>query len=564
MRVKICLLLIVKNEAHIIRECLETVYPYISYWVISDTGSTDDTPKIITDFFKEKAIPGELHHDEWKRFDYNRTLNFEHCERGPASKYANYMWVIDADDKPVGNFVIPDKFTADEGLLKYKSGNLEYFRPQLFKIGLDWEYICIVHELAFSRKKLKTHRETINGDYFIDSRRLGDRSLNPLKYYKDGMLILQDYNKLSEERKLLVKGKDDKRINRIELILSRYRFYMGQSFRDFGDAEYSEKWYNERAKNTSSQYDEECYQSRLECAHFEKRRNEEKRRKGEEVDDKEMETLYMKAFNAFPFVLEPYHFLVEYFNRHKVFDKAYFYATKGQEVNIIESSNLFTLKSVYDYAFYKECAYAALNVGKLHESFNIIESCLARKTVPNAEIVFMENIRNANLKQELVDSMKTFPGGLISKITLQKCKPVVFITNFINFEITTTCINSFIKCCTDYHLIAEWIVYGDAPQPLFQKMYPFIKYMVTEGIDILNVSQQKYILYCPSNFMWLYKYPYITKSMQCGSDAIYLNGAHGELSMGFDKPVFCKSTVTEDTIPTCNQFMCGVFTQENP
>lgn len=58
--------MIVKNETHIIRECLESVAPYIDYWVISDTGSTDGTQELITKFFEEKGIPGELHQDEWR------------------------------------------------------------------------------------------------------------------------------------------------------------------------------------------------------------------------------------------------------------------------------------------------------------------------------------------------------------------------------------------------------------------------------------------------------------------------------------------------------------------
>ena len=47
MKKTISLCMIVKNESHIIHECLESVYKHIDYWVISDTGSTDNTQKII-------------------------------------------------------------------------------------------------------------------------------------------------------------------------------------------------------------------------------------------------------------------------------------------------------------------------------------------------------------------------------------------------------------------------------------------------------------------------------------------------------------------------------------
>ena len=52
----ICLNMIVKNESHIIKNTLEKLCNKIkfSYWVICDTGSTDETIEIITEFFKTK------------------------------------------------------------------------------------------------------------------------------------------------------------------------------------------------------------------------------------------------------------------------------------------------------------------------------------------------------------------------------------------------------------------------------------------------------------------------------------------------------------------------------
>ena len=41
MTIKICLTMIVKDEAKIIERCLSSVLDYIDYWIICDTGSTD-------------------------------------------------------------------------------------------------------------------------------------------------------------------------------------------------------------------------------------------------------------------------------------------------------------------------------------------------------------------------------------------------------------------------------------------------------------------------------------------------------------------------------------------
>ena len=78
---KMCLCMIVKNEAHIIKETLNNILKYIDYWVISDTGSTDGTQEIIKEFFEQKKIPGELVENEWKNFGHNRTLALEAAQK---------------------------------------------------------------------------------------------------------------------------------------------------------------------------------------------------------------------------------------------------------------------------------------------------------------------------------------------------------------------------------------------------------------------------------------------------------------------------------------------------
>src|ERR1700757_899707 len=93
----ICLNMIVRNEAHIIRETLESVTPYISSWVIVDTGSDDGTQDLIRDHMARLGIPGELYERPWRDFGHNRTeaLNL-------AQGHGDYIWVMDADDIVVG------------------------------------------------------------------------------------------------------------------------------------------------------------------------------------------------------------------------------------------------------------------------------------------------------------------------------------------------------------------------------------------------------------------------------------------------------------------------------
>jgi len=112
---KVCLSMIVKNETNIIHECLNSIHPHIDYWVIIDTGSTDGTQDLIRKFFEEKGIPGELHERPWVNFGHNRSEALALCDGK-----GDYAWMIDADDRIIGNFKYPNNknLTSDAYALK--------------------------------------------------------------------------------------------------------------------------------------------------------------------------------------------------------------------------------------------------------------------------------------------------------------------------------------------------------------------------------------------------------------------------------------------------------------
>ena len=83
--VTICLNMIVKNESKIIKRLFDSVYKIIDYWVIVDTGSTDETKEIIINYFKEKNIPGELHED---KYHLARLIRTAFSPRRPAITFA--------------------------------------------------------------------------------------------------------------------------------------------------------------------------------------------------------------------------------------------------------------------------------------------------------------------------------------------------------------------------------------------------------------------------------------------------------------------------------------------
>lgn len=224
---ELCLCMIVKNESHIIKETLENVKQYIDYWVICDTGSTDGTQDIIKEFFKEANIKGELFEHEWKNFGHNRTLAFK-----SAYNKSDYVLVMDADDLIKGDFKLPHPMDKDGYMLKYGDENFQYYRAQIFKNNIEWHYKGILHEYAEPiDKHYKRVSEKLEGNYYIDSRRLGNRNLDPLKYQKDAKLLADEIEVCTEPQ-----------------LLSRYCFYAGQSYRDCHDWENAIKYYKKRTE----------------------------------------------------------------------------------------------------------------------------------------------------------------------------------------------------------------------------------------------------------------------------------------------------------------------------
>lgn len=226
MKPKVALCMIVKNESHIIHECLNSIYKYVDYWIISDTGSTDGTQDIIQNFFKEKGIPGELHQDEWKNFGHNRTLALRH-----ADGKADYVWMIDADDKVEGNFVFPEKMEADGYVLRIGKPDFSWWRTQIFKTDSKWEYRGVLHEYPACSIKEQPVLTKLEGDYRVDARTLGARNV--------GISTIEKYTRDAET---LEKALLDEPGN------TRYQFYLAQSYFDSQQYEKAIDAYRKRAE----------------------------------------------------------------------------------------------------------------------------------------------------------------------------------------------------------------------------------------------------------------------------------------------------------------------------
>ena len=251
----LCLNMIVKNESHVIRRTLDMLCSKMrfDYWVICDTGSTDDTREIIREFFSQKHIniKGELHCDEWVDFGHNRTKALEY-----AFNKTDLLLIFDADDELHGTLRIPREVSCDEYHLKFgdPTSGMHYTRTQLINNRKRFKYFSVLHEYIGCQEPTPAITCILDGDYYIISGRSGARNRDPNKYLNDAIILEQAH------AEALAKGDD---------LHKRYAFYCANSYRDHGRYEDAIRWYKitlsqdnwVQEKYVSCLYMYQCYEA---------------------------------------------------------------------------------------------------------------------------------------------------------------------------------------------------------------------------------------------------------------------------------------------------------------
>jgi len=350
---RICLNMIVKDEEHCILETLENVYKYVDYYIIVDTGSTDNTKKVIKEFMDSKGLKGEIHDSEFRDFGYARSKALSYC-----SQKCRYAWVIDADDLVQGDFKFPEKMTADGYNVQYGKGFV-YWRCQIFRMdkpGPDgapaWKYNGVLHEYPHCTKR-NTSIAYMKGNYFIESRRKGARNKVKDKYQKDAAVF----------EEALKKGdvKDE----------SRYIFYLAQSYFDAGD--FTKSLENYRKRVQMGGWVEEVYYSQYRVAIC-------MARLGRSFLDIINE--FIRATQIHPGRAEPFYEVARIFRMQKMYRHAYEYGKLGLPL-MYNESYLFCTKAVFDYLLMDEVAISAYYVGDYATATNLSTRLLSNPETPS-------------------------------------------------------------------------------------------------------------------------------------------------------------------------------------
>ena len=340
----ICLNMIVKDEAPVIRRCLRSVKPFIDAWVIVDTGSTDDTQEIVR--AEMEGIPGELHEHPWVDFAVNRTQALH-----LAGRRCDYLYVIDADEE----LQLPDSWprpalTAEAYSFRYRYDHLAYERISLVKADLPWRYEGVLHEYLECGRPVAAM--LLEGPVVI-CRPEGARSRDPEKFMKDARVLEEALRKEPDH--------------------TRYRFYLAQSYRDAGDPVRALENYRVRA--ALGGWEEEVYVARLNIARLQERLV---------AGPADISRAYLEAHACRPARAEALVDLARYHRLRNEHPLAYLYARAATELGSC-ADLLFVETDALAWRAQDERAIAAYWTGRYEESRDLCGRLLSEGQLPEAE-----------------------------------------------------------------------------------------------------------------------------------------------------------------------------------
>lgn len=217
--------MIVKNEGKIIERLLTSVAPYIDSYCICDTGSTDNTVSLITQFFQKLDIPGKIVQEPFRDFGYNRSYALKQCE---DMDNADYILLLDADmifwmQSALNIQAWKNSLSLDAYYIYQGSENFYYKNVRIVKNRNNTYYWGVTHE--FVKTPEGSRYDTIPKNLmFIND--IGDGGAKSDKFERD--------------IRLLKKGLEEIPNN------DRYTFYLANSYRDHGDYELAIDAYRKR------------------------------------------------------------------------------------------------------------------------------------------------------------------------------------------------------------------------------------------------------------------------------------------------------------------------------
>lgn len=343
---RICLNMIVKDEAPVIGRCLASVRPFIDHWVIVDTGSSDGTQALVQQHLA--GLPGRLHERPWRHFEHNRNEALA-LARGEIDA-ADWVFFIDADETLV---LAPGwqrpPLQADAYHLDCHYAGLVYARTALVAARLPWRWEGVVHEALACEPP---HRIDGLSGLHVQVAHDGARSRDPDTYRKDAALLEAALREQPEH--------------------PRNAFYLAQSLRDAGELARSRDAYRRRA--TMGGWEEETWHALYQAAVLTERL-------GEPAAD--ISQAYLQAYNRRPSRAEPLVQLARWHRERAEHPLALLYARQAAALPR-PADLLFVEDPVYRWQALDELSVSAWYAGARPEGRQAVQRLLALDGLPDA------------------------------------------------------------------------------------------------------------------------------------------------------------------------------------
>lgn len=335
------LVMMVKDEEKRIHVSLESVLNVVEAFIIYDTGSTDNTVQIITDFCEKHKINLYLIQGSFVNFCVSRNVILTYAEKINV----HYLLLLDCNDELRGGEYLIDfaKFMYDKENTAFlvqqhwwSGTNEKYFNTRFLKNRCGWRYKGVVHEYT-------TDTSTENGDPRYPILRLDPR-----------VSLFQD--------RTLDGDKSQKRFTRDkELLYNEFKkdptdprtiFYLAQTCQCLGHNE--EAYYYSKLRLELQGFLEERYHSYMRCA-------ECAIRLGHGWYD--VAPWFHKAFDEFQRV-EPLIKLGEYYRAVNNFQSSYMYLNQACNLNYPDHCILWVDNGAYNYQRWHLLGIVAYYVGQ--------------------------------------------------------------------------------------------------------------------------------------------------------------------------------------------------------